>query len=313
MKNILEIILVTYNRQKYLKKTLDSILAQKSPVKDLDITIVDNCSTDGSSELIKEYCAKYPNIKHIRRNRNIGGNANIAGAFEVASKKYVWVLCDDDEYDFSHWGEIEQAINADCDLILTNNKYLNGHISGFLRRLSFLPSAIYKTSFIDDNVMINVYDNIPNWFPHLAVAIRIFNQKGRIFVPEHNIVITGFENIVSFEKKLKYYPKLSKRNTHTFFAVGFLNTMELIEDKRQRFEAVEHYHDSIKSFFLAIMSDYKFNRVFLNNYTRNISEPWAVFSFTQKVRFVLAILCLDILFFIKYPRYYFKRKKLLKK
>lgn len=312
MKNILEVILITYNRKKHLERTLKSIFDQGSPIADLDFTIVDNASSDGSADVIKAYAAKYPNIRYIRRNRNIGGNANIAGAFELAAKKYLWVLCDDDTYDFSAWPQITKAIEEDYDLILTNKEYLNGRLSGLLRRLSFLPSAIFKTSFLDENVMANIFDNIPNWFPHLAVSVSIFNKSGRIFTPSANIVITGMENASSFEHRLKKYPYLSKRATHTFFAVCFFNIMELVENKKARYEAVEHYHDNIESFFWAIMSDYKFNTVFLGNYSRNIFEPLSVFSFTQKVRFIFAIICLNVLALLKYPRYYFKKKKLLK-
>lgn len=311
MKNILEVILITYNRKEHLGKTLKSIFDENSPIADLEFTIVDNASSDGSADLIEEYASKYPNIRYIRRNRNIGGNANIASVFELASKKYLWVLCDDDTYDFTDWDKITKAMTEDYDLILTNKEYLNGKLSGLLRRLSFLPSAIFKTSFLDDNVMINIFDNIPNWFPHLVVSINIFNNGGRIFIPSSDIVITGTENATSFAYRLKKYPYLSKRASHTFFAVCFFNVMELIKDKKARYEAVEHYHDSGKSFFSGIMSDYKFNTVFLGNYSRNIFEPLSVFSFTQKVRFVFAIFCLNILFLIKYPRYYFKKKKLI--
>ena len=108
LKNKLDIILITYNRKKFLTRTLEQIFSEKSPIKNLDITILNNVSTDGSTELINEYCQKFPNIKHVIHNHNIGGNANIARAFEIASKDYVWVLCDDDFYNWENWAEIER-------------------------------------------------------------------------------------------------------------------------------------------------------------------------------------------------------------
>ena len=120
MKDKLQIVLITYNRKKYLQRTFDQIFAKDSPIKDYDITILDNASTDGTSELIKEYKLKFPNINHIRHNINIGGNANICRAFELgvtSGKEYVWVLCDDDKYDFSNWHEVEREINAKKDII----------------------------------------------------------------------------------------------------------------------------------------------------------------------------------------------------
>ena len=83
LKDTLEIILITYNRKPFLQNTFKQLLAETSPVKDLDITVLDNCSTDGTSDYLKELCSKHPNIKHVRHNRNIGGNANIARAIET--------------------------------------------------------------------------------------------------------------------------------------------------------------------------------------------------------------------------------------
>ena len=43
------ISLVTYNRKDYLKRTLDKLLEDSSPLRNVDITILDNASDDGSS------------------------------------------------------------------------------------------------------------------------------------------------------------------------------------------------------------------------------------------------------------------------
>ena len=97
----LEIILVTYNRKKFLNRTLEYILDDvNSPIRHLDIIILDNNSNDGTFELIKNYQTKFQNLKYIKNTCNIGGGANVVKAFTLASKKYIWVLCDDDTYDF---------------------------------------------------------------------------------------------------------------------------------------------------------------------------------------------------------------------
>ena len=65
LNDILEIILITYNRKDYLENTLQQILASNSPLCNLDITVLDNKSNDGTSELIDKYSKRYNNIKHI--------------------------------------------------------------------------------------------------------------------------------------------------------------------------------------------------------------------------------------------------------
>lgn len=203
IKDKLQIILITYNRLKYLKNTLENLLDSQSPIKDFDLTILDNKSNDGSSELIKEYVKRHPNIKHIINNRNIGGNGNIAHAITIADKEYVWIICDDDKYDFSNWDKVEKAIMEKHDVIIVDNEYIKypDEIADIIFQLSFLPSGIYKTEKIDNNVIRNVYDNISNWFPHLPLAINIANTSKDFYILDNPVVKNGQqERIMNNEK-----------------------------------------------------------------------------------------------------------------
>ena len=51
----LEIFIPTYNRKPYIKHTLTQLTAADSPVKDCSITVLDNASEDGSSEVIADF------------------------------------------------------------------------------------------------------------------------------------------------------------------------------------------------------------------------------------------------------------------
>ena len=55
----MEIILITYNRSKYLDNTLNQFL--NSPFKNCKFTVLDNCSPDNTPEI----CAKYENYFQI--------------------------------------------------------------------------------------------------------------------------------------------------------------------------------------------------------------------------------------------------------
>lgn len=59
--NKLSVIVPCYNSEKYIAKCLDSLVNQT--LKDIDIIVINDGSTDGSLEIIEEYAAKYPNIK----------------------------------------------------------------------------------------------------------------------------------------------------------------------------------------------------------------------------------------------------------
>ena len=111
IKDKLQIILITYNRAKHVQKTFEQLLKDISPVKFFDILVLDNNSTDNTKEIVEEFQKKYANIKYSKNRYNLGISGNIAKAMEVASKEYVWIIADDDKFDFSNWNEVEYAIN----------------------------------------------------------------------------------------------------------------------------------------------------------------------------------------------------------
>jgi glucosyl-dolichyl phosphate glucuronosyltransferase len=59
------VIIPTYNRGEYLRKTLDSFIAQKYPSDKYEIIISNNNSKDGTEDIISEYLSKYKNIKSL--------------------------------------------------------------------------------------------------------------------------------------------------------------------------------------------------------------------------------------------------------
>lgn len=190
ISNTLEILIPTYNRQETLRETLEQILSDNSPVKNCQITVLDNCSTDGTSDMLDEYAAKYSNIKHIRHEKNIGGNANITRAFEIAKAEYIWVLCDDDKYDFSHPEELAAALAQKPDaLLVVQHARKQLGVGDIFQECSFAPGAIYRTEFITPDTLMNMYCNIVYMFPHLAVTARVINAGGNIAVLPHPVII----------------------------------------------------------------------------------------------------------------------------
>lgn len=249
LKDKLEIILITYNRKQHLQNTFNQIFAEDSPIKNFPITILDNKSTDGTSELIEEYRIKFPNIKHIINNRNIGGNANIARAFEIASKEYVWILCDDDEYDFTHWKDVEKAIEENYDAIVVANYANPGrNLAQLIGQMTFVPAAIYKTENITDTVMVNCNFNIFSMFPQLAIVTHLINEKKNIKILDNWIVKMvphGGEETYTRGLETNKHPLMSTM----FWQCGFLHAIKLIKDNKLR-EAIikDLYLDGQKAF-----------------------------------------------------------------
>jgi GT2 family glycosyltransferase len=72
----LSFIVLSYNYEQYIGTTLRSILAQT--VQDFEVLVVDDCSSDGSRELVRSFGD--PRIRLIENERNLGG----AGSYNVA-------------------------------------------------------------------------------------------------------------------------------------------------------------------------------------------------------------------------------------
>lgn len=240
LKDDLEIILITYNRKPYLERTLRQLFDENSPIKDFQITILDNCSDDGSSELTEEYCNNYKNIKHIVHSRNIGGCANVTRAFEIAKKKYVWVICDDDYYNWENWHYVEQAVGENHDAVIVANHNINNSsdIYEIIFQSTFLPAGIYKTSLIDNDVMRNAYDNIQNMFPHLAISTKIANTTKDFYVIPKAVVLNGY----ALDKKNKSQAddsftrgnvksEISPVSSNMWFYVGYVNSLVMMKEK----------------------------------------------------------------------------------
>ena len=73
---LVSVILSAFNGERYLSKQIDSILAQTC--SNLELIICDDCSSDGTLEIAKEYARKDPRVKWVRNKTNIG----IAATFQ---------------------------------------------------------------------------------------------------------------------------------------------------------------------------------------------------------------------------------------
>lgn len=86
--------LPVYNGERFLAKTLDSILAQT--FEDYELIISDNASTDGTEEICRAYTDRDSRIRYHRSERNVGLSINFNRAFQLASGEYFkWLAADD--------------------------------------------------------------------------------------------------------------------------------------------------------------------------------------------------------------------------
>jgi glycosyltransferase involved in cell wall biosynthesis len=88
------ICIPTYNYRRYLSDALTSCLNQT--FRDIEVLVVDNCSNDGSMELVDEFARRDPRVVAHRNERNIGMAGNFNRCLELARGRYIKFLCADD-------------------------------------------------------------------------------------------------------------------------------------------------------------------------------------------------------------------------
>jgi glycosyltransferase involved in cell wall biosynthesis len=83
-----------YNGERFLRQTVESLLAQT--FRDFELVISDNASTDGTESLARELAASDPRIVYHRHARNLGmaGNYNFL-ARRAEAPWFKWANCDD--------------------------------------------------------------------------------------------------------------------------------------------------------------------------------------------------------------------------
>ena len=296
----LEIFLPTYNRKPHIRRTLTQLMASDSPVRQCSVTVLDNASFDGSSELIADFAARYGNIKHIRHAKNIGANANITRAYEMATKPYVWVVCDDDSFQWEAWPEIETALESGAyDVLLTRKWDLKNtsDIARIFHQCTFVPAGIYRSALITDGVLMNMYNNIPNLFPHLALVSEIFNRKGLIFLPQGEIMgkctfdlPTSGDGHYTRGSREAYVPETA---THMFWTVGFVASLNMVQDKKLRAYILSHV--GRHGFFGYIWGAFRKNYTFYDGYRFNEQIVASALGFRQRIEFYLACVGLRII------------------
>ncbi len=103
----ISLIVPVYNQDKYLKECLDSILAQE--LKDIEIIIIDDGSTDTSSRILEEYAIKDSRIKLLRQQENKGTSSARNRGISVARGEYLGFVDPDDKVDHRMFGTLYSA------------------------------------------------------------------------------------------------------------------------------------------------------------------------------------------------------------
>lgn len=170
----ISIILPTFNVEKYLKKSFDSILSQTIGFSNIQVIYVDDNSSDNSRKIIDKYAKQYENVISIHLNQNSGaaGKPRNEGV-KFAFADYVMFL-DPDDYLMENACEIfyNKINESNADVV----------IAGYQTRgwnCRWNPTLDVEESLIEDpSHNLSLFSNSP------ALAAKIFRKK---LILENNI------------------------------------------------------------------------------------------------------------------------------
>jgi len=86
--------LPVYNGANYLREALESAVAQGAGLA--EIVVCDNCSTDGTAEIVAEFLRRDPRVRHERSETFLNQAENVSRAVRLCRCEWVQLLCHDD-------------------------------------------------------------------------------------------------------------------------------------------------------------------------------------------------------------------------
>lgn len=130
------VITGTYNPGYLIHKFIESVL--KQTLTELELIIIDDYSTDGTREVLKEYAKKDSRIKLIFNENNLGISATYNKGLDVAIGEYISLVDSDDFLDLDFYEKMYgYASKNNLDLCLG---YSLTHFSG---NIDYLPAYIF--------------------------------------------------------------------------------------------------------------------------------------------------------------------------
>ena len=140
---LVSVVVVTYNSEKTIFETLESIKNQT--YKNLELIISDDCSKDNTVEICKQWLIKnnksFINVQIVESSKNTGISGNCNRGYKVANGTWIKGIAGDDLL-------MEDCIENNINYVLNNNKS---------------KIILSKTALIGESYKINKYKNLFNY------------------------------------------------------------------------------------------------------------------------------------------------------
>jgi len=243
---LVSIVLINYNNAHLLSKCLDSVISQT--LKDIEIIVVDDCSTDESLSIIEEYAARDKRIKVLVNEKNSATLITRKRGVMAATGRYLMFL-DSDDYMATNACDIAtKEISKGYDMVKfgayvfnsmcvpehyikecvewcnrgTNKEYVYGEIVGVIFNERKLNWLLWSNIYLRE-IVVAAFEELPDKYftgPDDALQVLAITRRSRSLLKiEDKLIYYNFGPGVSLtndkDKIIKY---LSARcNTVKYF------------------------------------------------------------------------------------------------
>lgn len=183
----LSYILPCYNIERFVGKCLDSIYNQSLPETDFEVICVNDCSPDGTRDVVVEYQKKHKNLILIdhEKNKRVGAARNTG--FYAAKGEYVWFIDPDDLLHENAATELLHLLDEDqLDFIQFNHDWMT-------EQEVPIPNPPFSHNFMYDTPVMSGVDFIHEYQKngltfanmHVGCFVRIYRRS---YLLENNII-----------------------------------------------------------------------------------------------------------------------------
>ena len=214
---LVTVITPVYNADKYLRKSIDSVVSQSLGMDQIEYILIDDCSTDSSREILLDYSAKFANVIVVFLNKNTGtpGRPRNIG-IQLSQSKYITFLDADD------WLETNGLEALTTILTETGDDYAVGKT---IQVTSKGMSIVGEHESCKERRSVSPF-SIPHIFHHLGPRARMiktsFIKENQILFPEMKFaedkqffidVLTNCRKISTTNQPIYYLNRLDNQNT----------------------------------------------------------------------------------------------------
>lgn len=260
MEELISIVLPVYNGEKYLRESIDSVLAQT--YKNWELLIVDDCSTDSSAAIAKEYASKDRRIYYYRNENNLRLPRNLNKGFRLAKGDYLTWTSDDNKfkptalekmYDALKNNQNAQFVFASCRVINSEGEAIEYIMVDDKRKKQIVGRNVVGACFMYTR---KAYEEVGEYNPDFTLVEdydywqRIYAKFNAVAISDilyeyrwHDGALTSTMKKDAFNKTLekmllKNRPLFGKIDAESnyYFYQGLYNCRKNLDDKKNPYK-----------------------------------------------------------------------------